>query len=48
MKVYQSPADMLTGENYIDLERKARKIYNQAKEDRRTDVEYFMSVFTPR
>lgn len=29
MKIYQSTADILTGENYIDLERKARKIHNE-------------------
>lgn len=29
MKVYKSSAELLTGEGYIDLERKARKIHNQ-------------------
>lgn len=29
MKVYQSSAQTLSGENYIDLERKARKIYKE-------------------
>lgn len=29
MKIYQSSAELLTGENYIDRERKARKIHKE-------------------
>lgn len=29
MKIYQSSVETLTGERYIDLERKARKIHNE-------------------
>ena len=37
MKIYQSSAETLTGESYIDLERKARKIHNEiARHTKRT------------